>query len=553
MSFTLRIAAVALAVLPWFAPDALASRKTVCTITVNSPDEKELFRRTLPPADYDFVELVERGRPDWLASACRKGVRCDVLLISGHFDGGEQFYTDRLANDEYLRVDEMERVACSDTCPGLFSQLKEVYLFGCNTLNAEPLRSATAEVERSLVRAGYSKPDAAQATRALNERYAESNRDRMRNIFRDVPVIYGFSSKAPLGPSAAGVLQRYFQQGGAAEVGGGKPSAKLLALFAPVSMTVVSGASDADPHAGFRRDVCNFADERQGAAQKLRFVHEVLRRNMAEVRMFLDHLERYLKSLGPAERLLPGVAEAFAEIAADHATRARYLEFSRDADEGAVSARMLDAARRLGWLSTDEHRAELAQMLAGRLARDAVGTADVDLACTLNEDRELADELHRIRLPAAQAERTAHAAVLACLGSGDGHLRMLTALTSADDRDVEIAEVYLRHRPLADEGELRQLTRGVARMNGADAQVRALDTLARLRLSDRNSVDELARLFPRTTSLAVQRAIAGVLIRSDFAALAPELAGVLRKHRVKSADGEDAIDILIRRLLARSL
>ena len=71
--------------------DARADKKTVCTITVNSPDEKEIFRRSLPQDDFQFVELVERGRPDWLASACRKGVRCDLLLISGHFDDGTEF------------------------------------------------------------------------------------------------------------------------------------------------------------------------------------------------------------------------------------------------------------------------------------------------------------------------------------------------------------------------------------------------------------------------------------------------------------------------------
>ena len=53
-------------------PDAHAGKKTVCTITVNSPDEKELFRRNLPADEFDFVELVERGRPDWLASACQQ-------------------------------------------------------------------------------------------------------------------------------------------------------------------------------------------------------------------------------------------------------------------------------------------------------------------------------------------------------------------------------------------------------------------------------------------------------------------------------------------------
>src|SRR5215813_11179014 len=125
-----------------------AQLKTVCTITVNSPDEKEVLRRSLPADEFRFVELVERGRPDWLASACRAGIRCDVLVISGHFDGGTEFYTDRLEQREFLPVDEMQRVSCSDSCPSLFSELKEVYLFGCNTLNADELTSATADVAR---------------------------------------------------------------------------------------------------------------------------------------------------------------------------------------------------------------------------------------------------------------------------------------------------------------------------------------------------------------------------------------------------------------------
>ena len=86
---------------------ALAQKQTVCTVTVNSPDEREVFRESLPADKFDFVELVERGRPDWLASSCRKGVRCDVLMVSGHFAGTE-FYSSRFNVDETLPVDEID-------------------------------------------------------------------------------------------------------------------------------------------------------------------------------------------------------------------------------------------------------------------------------------------------------------------------------------------------------------------------------------------------------------------------------------------------------------
>jgi hypothetical protein len=187
---------------------AFAARKTVCTITVNSDDEREVLKKSLPPADYDFVELVSRGRPDWLASACERKVSCDVLVISGHFDGGTEFYTDRLDAREYLPVDELERVACSESCPGLFTNLKEVYLFGCNTLNAQPMRSASAEIVRSLLRAGHPPQEAEDIARVLSDRHGESNRDRMRHIFKAISRAAASSATVAPIPSCSRRSQR---------------------------------------------------------------------------------------------------------------------------------------------------------------------------------------------------------------------------------------------------------------------------------------------------------------------------------------------------------
>src|SRR3954469_20253442 len=133
-------------------------RQVVCTITVNSADEREAFRRFLPPDRFDFVELVESGRPDWLASSCRRGVECDVLVVSGHFAGSE-FYSSRPETRETLKVDEIGRVQCSGSCD-VFSKLKEVYLFGCDSLKPEPVKSAMPEIVRGLVRAGATSPQA---------------------------------------------------------------------------------------------------------------------------------------------------------------------------------------------------------------------------------------------------------------------------------------------------------------------------------------------------------------------------------------------------------
>jgi hypothetical protein len=551
MSLLKRIIALAATSAVLLASQAMAEPKTVCTITVNSPDERETFRRNLPPDDYRFVELVERGRPDWLASACRKGIRCDVLLISGHFDGGDEFYSDRVDARESLPVVEMERAACSDSCPGLFSQLKEVYLFGCNTLNPESAKSASAEIGRSLVRAGRSPAEAEQVSKLLDERHAESNRDRMRLIFKDVPVIYGFSSKAPLGRAAAPLLDRYFRDGGAAEIASGRPSARLLGLFAPVSMTVARGSTADDPQAAYRGDVCHFVDDRLAADRKVAFVHALLRRDMAEVRMFLDRLERYVGSLDDADRRAPPVAKALAEIASDETVRSRYLAFERDADRPDVRARMIALAARLGWLAPADAQAELARMIRNRVAQGDVGPDDADLVCTLNRDHTLDAALPGARTAASGAKDVGRSALLACLGDADARARTVDALTGRSERDVEIAQVYLRHRPIADAAELRGIALRVSHMKDAEAQIRALDTLAQQGLSDRESLESLTRLFPVAKTVNVQRAIAGILIRSDYRVIAkPELVRALREKRLKSPDGRDLIDVLIRRMQA---
>ncbi len=530
---------------------AAAAPKTVCTVTINSSDEKDAFERHLPRGDYRFVELVQRGKPDWLESARQRGVSCDVLIISGHFDDGTEFYTDRFDDREFLTVHEMQRASCSAAGNGLFSQLKEVYLFGCNTLKSDPRYAASSEITRSLLRAGQTSADAERAAALLSERYGQSNRERLRHVFKDVPVLYGFSSKAPLGRSAGPLLERYFQTAPAGEVASGRASPTLLKLFGPSSMIAVAGLTDADPHAGFRSDMCAFVDDRPGEAQKLAFLHKTLQRDVTDVRMLLDHLERYTASLGPAQRRLPEVAAALAAIERDQPSRERYLGFARDADDAAVHHRMMALARTLGWLSPAQEQAEFVRTLAERMARGSLGKNEVDLVCESPQSRDAALAQRLLATGSPRPANVAHAAVLACLGDKPAHERTVLALTSSRDDEVVIAQAYLRQRPLTGVGEVRAVTAGIARMTAAGAQVRALETLGRQRLSDPQSLQEIAGLFAQARSLEVQRAIAGILLRADTQMLArADLARTLRQHRLKSPDGSDVIDMLIRTLQA---
>lgn len=525
-----------------------AEPQTVCTVTVNSADEKASFRRHLPPARYRFVELVEPGRADWLASACRADIRCDVLIVSGHYDGSSVFFSDRLDASEHLPVAELERVSCSESCSGVFAQLKEVYLFGCNTLNPQALNSASAETVRGIVREGRTPVQAERLLQAIQARQGQSSRDRMRLVFKDTPVIYGFSAAAPLGPTAASVLDRYFQSAGASEVGRGRRSASLLAQFAPQAMTAASGLGEGDPLTAMRADMCRFADERQSPAQKLGFVHQVLQRQTVQLRPFLDPIEQVLATLDAATRNQPEVDRMLGVIARDMGARGRFLDFARDHAEPALRARLLALAQQLGWLSHAAWRDERVHLLEQLLALRSIGVDEVELTCTLNQGGTLDGALDRHVIPTGHEDEVGRAAMQACLGHAGARQRVLQALASPQESDLRIAQALLRQRPFASTDELHRVTALVAAMDQPDAQVRALDALARQRLHDATSLGRLLQLYERTTAAAVQNAVAGVLIRADLGSLEepPLLQRRLRAHRIESAPGQQPLlDLLL--------
>ena len=488
---------------------AQAGKQTVCTVTVNSPDERDVFRRYLPDDRFDFVELVERGRPDWLRASCEKKVQCDVLLVSGHFAGTE-FYSSRFNQSETLPVDEIERAQCSGSCE-IFAHLKEVYLFGCDTLNPTQIRSATPEVVMSLVREGAPPEAARREAQALAARHGDSALDHMRRLFPGVPIIYGFSSKAPYGRVAGPMLERYFQAGG--EIGTGTVSESLHKIFAPASMTVASGLRDGEPNADYRAEACHYHDDRLTPAMKLAAIRATMTRSMAETRLELESIEKFFATLPAGTRDEPAFREAIASLGADARLRSRYLGLVRDTNDPAVRVRLIALGGEVGWFSTSERREEQIRMVADVLTHGSADYGDVDLICSLNADGSLDAERTLLSRAALPTGRAADAA-LACLGDDAGRRRTLKALASREERDVQIVQAYLRHRPITEPRELRTVAMSVAKMEPSGAQVRAIEALARLRIEDEQVLAELKDLSGRTKSPEVKRAIGEVFLRA---------------------------------------
>ena len=274
------------------AATAQPAPQTVCTITVNSSDEKEAFRRHLP-ADRYRVRRARRARSARLAriGARRRAFAAmswssRVTTTAVTTPGGNEFFSEHVDAREFLPVDEMERVACSEPDDGLFSQLKEVYLFGCNTLNPQPLRSDPAEIARIAgavgSRSGRSRAACARAgAPAMPTAVAigcgtSSGTCRRSMAFRPSRRSARWRRR---------ISDRYFQAGGARDVATGRAGAKVLAYFPGRSLTLTRGMADGDADAGFRRSSVSSSTTGCPPLQKVEALHRLLSRDMAEVRI----------------------------------------------------------------------------------------------------------------------------------------------------------------------------------------------------------------------------------------------------------------------------
>ena len=186
----------------------------VCSITINSSDEIEIFKQYLSgTGDFEFVELVplsKEAQPNdthWFTEACRKGYSCDILVISGHFGG--LFFGE---NHTYiLPVNIMEKQSCSRSCPGLLSNVKEVFLFGCNTLAGKEHDHRSPEAYYDVLIHHNMASDMAETVVAARYLpFGLSFKDQMRLVF--LSSIYGFTSLSPLGKDIRQPLSHYLQQ-----------------------------------------------------------------------------------------------------------------------------------------------------------------------------------------------------------------------------------------------------------------------------------------------------------------------------------------------------
>lgn len=186
---------------------------TICAITLNSTDEREVFRSQIAkePKKYNpLIELTNLGEnDDWFKNACASNIKCDQLVISGHFTG--EFYGEE-DDSKTLSIQELEKAGCSKTCEGILNNPVEVFLFGCNTLaeKGDP-QLQTSYIER-LVAHGRTRQDAEIAAEARYGQLGQSFKSSMQRSFGHLKKnIYGFDDVGPSGANVKNKLINYFK------------------------------------------------------------------------------------------------------------------------------------------------------------------------------------------------------------------------------------------------------------------------------------------------------------------------------------------------------
>ncbi len=191
------------------AAEASAGRaKTVCTMTFNSENERTVFTKNLAPLGYDIVELTPESKdPSWFSRACNSQIKCDIVLMSGHFGG---LFFGEGGKASTLSVADLVATREARTC-GNILDAQAVYLMGCNTLASKIKDHRTIDQYlRVLINDGFPLNMAESVASARYLNFGQSMGEIMTQIFSNSKMIAGFDSTGPLGAQAAPLLQKAF-------------------------------------------------------------------------------------------------------------------------------------------------------------------------------------------------------------------------------------------------------------------------------------------------------------------------------------------------------
>ena len=372
--------------------DIAEKKPVVCTVTINSSDEKEVFKSYLGE-EFDFVELTDfakQGAGDWFLSACKEDIECDILVVSGHFGGSFFSYT---GSGYSLSLSELQRRSCQKTCDGILKRPKEVFLFGCNTTAGKDHDDRTPEEYTSdLISSGFSRGQAERVSAFRYSPIGEETKERFQQVFPH-SRIYGFHSKAPIGSHIVSRLNRYFES---------IPSYKShLEAFPTEDENLLWSSAmkgqwirSVNGDGGIENPVC-VLEEDKPLYKKLDWVNKVLSDEEKSL-VYIPVIDEYLKDW--ERRFGEGSWENFPSLELSVMESIQFNERGREKVEellsspidGVLSAQIqvLNFGRRVAWYDEILYQERLSLLLRD-IFKENLDLGQQDLVCSLNVEIDL--------------------------------------------------------------------------------------------------------------------------------------------------------------------
>ena len=380
-------------------------KRTVCTITMNSSEERETFEKKLPKDKFEFVELTkfstatnptDRGE-EWFKPACDAGIHCDVLVVSGHF-GGNFFGKTGFS----LSTNSLEVNSCNNSCAGILAEPKEVFLFGCNTLAEKTKDMRTPEQYLQVLLAdNISRPNAERIVEARYGALGDSFRDRMRRIFAGIPHLYGFDSVGPSGENVKPYLERYFKTVPDYEKHLEKIEAEAVVakvenankILRPANQSLAkalkdtafhqcSGIDPSDSAYSLKEEICRLHSPNLSLGEKMDVIAKMLR--SPDRLLFLPSVSAFVQKNNSASQD-PDANSRLLEIKNDTALKAAIDELQGSLRLSPIL--QLDVMRLklfVGWLNRDEFNEVVKQKIAAPLKN--LNRENIDLICSLTTE-----------------------------------------------------------------------------------------------------------------------------------------------------------------------
>lgn len=360
---------------------------TICAITINSDDEKKIFQAQAAKYPQKFnpvVELTDLG-DDWFSKSCSSGIRCDQLVISGHFGG--DFFGE---SGKSLSLQELEKAGCSKTCEGILNQPYEVFLFGCNTLSGKEKDSRTPDQYlQVLLRDGI---PLAQAELVVQSRYGvigDTHKASMQRAFSgEKKQLYGFDSIGPSGKNVKGFLNNYFSKISSASHLEKQQAKRIMnqvdmgnkILAESLKSTAFAQCAGADDGDEKMKKVCGLLDVRKSNEEKLDLTIELL--GQEEFLLYLPAINIFMKDINNQYSLTDS-EKASLELIKNNEVIKRQILGLIDVSKGfGLKMEWTILAQNMGYLSQEEASERLSFEVA-KVFSKPLADSDVDVMCSI--------------------------------------------------------------------------------------------------------------------------------------------------------------------------